>query len=106
MASEPLEYLPQHQSGSSTFLKTSLNQASRQSEFTSTLSQFAVNKEFTVHRQINQRLACASSSSLGSALNHSTLRTFEKSIVEQSHSNDFKALELILIMKNMKQRQI
>ena len=93
MASEPLEYLPQHKSGSSTFLKTS------------TLSQFAVNKEFTVHRQINQRLACASSSSLGSALNHSTLRTFEKSIVER-HSNDFKALELILIMKKMKQREI
>ena len=105
MASELLEYLPQHQSGSSTFLKTSLNQASRQSEFTSTLSQFAVNKEFTVHKQINQRLACASSSSLGSALNHSTLRTFEKSIVER-HSNDFKALELILIMKKMKQREI
>ncbi|XP_031281431.1 protein CPR-5 [Pistacia vera] len=61
-------------------------------------------KELVLHDQNNQ-LACASSSSLDSAINKNVLSTMEKSVIEQVRSNDLKALELGLVMKRLKLKE-
>ncbi|KAJ0096288.1 hypothetical protein Patl1_27479 [Pistacia atlantica] len=61
-------------------------------------------KELVLHDQNNQ-LACASSSSLDSAINKNVLSTMEKSVIEQVRSNDLKALELGLVMKKLKLKE-
>ena len=65
----------------------------------------SANRELTIHGQMSQQLACVSSRSLGSAMNHSALSTLEKSLSEQARSNDLKALELSLSMKKMKLKE-
>jgi hypothetical protein len=59
------------------------------------------NQELVLHGQINQ-VACVSPSAYSPAIGQSMLTTIEKSIKEQTRSNDLKTLELSLTMERMK----
>ncbi|XP_058735731.1 protein CPR-5-like [Vicia villosa] len=59
----------------------------------------------TLHRQSNQ-LACFPTISYGSGIsNNSMVSAAEKSVMEESRSNDLKALELALTMKKLKLKE-
>lgn len=51
--------------------------------------------------EINQQLACVSSSSV----NQSMFSTFERSVIEQTRSNNLKKFEIGLIMKKLKMKE-
>lgn len=51
--------------------------------------------------EINQQLACVSSSSV----NQSMLGTFQRSVIEQTRSNNLKTLEIGLTMKKLKMKE-
>lgn len=63
-----------------------------------------VSHSLTVPGQLNQ-MACFSLISSGTVINNSILSSFEKSVMEQSRSNDLKALELGLTMKKLKLKE-
>ncbi|PON50867.1 CPR-like [Trema orientale] len=63
-----------------------------------------VNLELALHGQRNQ-LSCVSPSPFGSVTNQSMLSTIEKSVMEQTRSNDLKTLELSLSMKKLKLKE-
>lgn len=52
-----------------------------------------------------QQLACVLPNQLGSGVNRSMLSTIERSVSEQTRSNDLKAYEISLIMKKMKLKE-
>ena len=58
-----------------------------------------MNNQIVLHGQMNQQLASASHSFVGSGCSQSILSTFDKSVMEQTRSNDLKALEIGLIRK-------
>lgn len=62
------------------------------------------NHELVLHGQINQ-VACVYPSTYGPAIGQSMLSTIEKSVVEQSRSNDLKTLELSLTMERLKLKE-
>ncbi|XP_059433041.1 protein CPR-5 isoform X2 [Corylus avellana] len=62
------------------------------------------NQELVLHGQINQ-VACVSPSTDSPAIGQSMLTTIEKSIKEQTRSNDLKMLELSLTMERMKLKE-
>ncbi|KAI8536084.1 hypothetical protein RHMOL_Rhmol10G0228600 [Rhododendron molle] len=64
-----------------------------------------LNRELALNDgEINQQLACVSSSSV----NQSMFSTFERSVIEQTRSNDLKTFEIGLTMKKlqMKEKQL
>lgn len=64
-----------------------------------------LNRELALNDgEINQQLACVSSSSV----NQSMFSTFERSVIERTRSNDLKTFEIGLIMKKlqMKEKQL
>lgn len=63
-----------------------------------------INLDLDLHRQTNQ-VICASSNPLGSATNQSMLCTIEKSVMEQTRSNNLKSLELGLTMRKLKLKE-
>ncbi|KAL2246553.1 UNVERIFIED_CONTAM: Protein CPR-5 [Sesamum indicum] len=70
-----------------------------------------MNRQLMLHDiQPEQRLACvsASTSSFNSGVNQTMLSTIEKSVMEQTRSNDLKTFEIGLIMKKLqlKERQL
>ncbi|CAK8578859.1 unnamed protein product [Lathyrus sativus] len=59
----------------------------------------------TLHRQSNQ-LVCLPTISYGSGINNNSMvSAYEKSVMEESRSNDLKALELALTMKKLKLKE-
>lgn len=62
------------------------------------------NLELALHGQRNQ-LNCVSLSPFGSMTNQSMLSTIEKSVMEQTRSNNLKTLELSLSMKKLKLKE-
>lgn len=62
------------------------------------------NRELALYGQINQ-LACVSPSTYSPAIGQSMLSTIEKSVIEQTRSNDLKILELSLTMDRMKLKE-
>jgi hypothetical protein len=62
------------------------------------------NHELVLHGQINQ-VACVYPSTNGPAIGQSMLSTIEKSVVEQTRSNDLKTLELCLTMERLKLKE-
>ena len=67
----------------------------------------SVDRGLTLHGQQNQ-MVCFSSTSSVSVIDNPVISTFEKSIVEQSRSNDLKEIELGLTMRklNLKETQL
>ncbi|KAA8546897.1 hypothetical protein F0562_003326 [Nyssa sinensis] len=64
------------------------------------------NRELALHNgQINQMLTCVSSSTQHSVINQSMLTTLEKSVMEQTRSNDLKTFEISLIMKKLRLKE-
>lgn len=61
-------------------------------------------RDLTVHEQSNQAV-CFSPTTSGSVTNNSMISTFEKSVMEQSRSNDLKAVELGLTMRKLKLKE-
>lgn len=64
----------------------------------------SMNCELALHRKVNQ-LTSISQSTAVPAMHDSTLTTFEKSVIEQSRSNDLKAVEIGLTMRKMKLKE-
>ncbi|KAF5183430.1 Cpr-5-like, partial [Thalictrum thalictroides] len=60
-----------------------------------------LNQELILHGELNQQLVCVTKRKVGSQCNGSMLNTFEKSVMEQSRSNDLKALEISLRMRQL-----
>ncbi|MED6149073.1 hypothetical protein PIB30_059030 [Stylosanthes scabra] len=63
-----------------------------------------VDRGLILHEQQNQLISFSQSSS-GSVIDNPVISTFEKSIVEQSRSNDLKAIELGLTMRKLKLKE-
>ncbi|XP_030496892.2 protein CPR-5 [Cannabis sativa] len=63
-----------------------------------------MNLELVLHGQRDQ-LSCVSSRPYGSVSNQSMLSTFDKSVMEQTRSNDLKTLELSLSMRKLKLKE-
>ncbi|MED6198017.1 hypothetical protein PIB30_062158 [Stylosanthes scabra] len=63
-----------------------------------------VDHGLVLHEQQNQLISFSQSSS-GSIIDNPALSNFEKSIVEQSRSNDLKAIELGLTMRKLKLKE-
>ncbi|KAG1363265.1 hypothetical protein COCNU_11G000920 [Cocos nucifera] len=61
--------------------------------------------QLVVHGHITQQLAHVSHGVGNPGLNQSILNTFDRSIMEQTRSNDLKAVELSLIMKKLQMKQ-
>lgn len=64
----------------------------------------SIGMELALHGQTNE-LSLVSRSPFESVNNRSTLSTMEKSMIEQTRSNDLKTLELSLTMKKLKLKQ-
>ncbi|KAJ0980988.1 hypothetical protein J5N97_009243 [Dioscorea zingiberensis] len=64
-----------------------------------------INNQLVIHRGLNQDLANVSERGISSGFNQSILSTFEKSVMEQSRSNDLKTVEISLIMKRLQLKQ-
>lgn len=64
----------------------------------------SLNNQLILHGGINQ-LSCVSNDLSGPQFNHSMLSTIEKSVVEQSRSNDLKAVEIGLMMRKIEMKQ-
>ncbi|XP_010245864.1 PREDICTED: protein CPR-5 isoform X2 [Nelumbo nucifera] len=65
----------------------------------------SINQDLILHGQINQQLACISSSTMGSGFNQSMVSTLKQSVIEQARSNDLKAFEIGLTMERMKLKE-
>ncbi|KAF9603960.1 hypothetical protein IFM89_039314 [Coptis chinensis] len=61
----------------------------------------AMNRELTLHGEMNQMLACVTERKSDFGMNGSMLNTFEKSVMEQARSNDLKTFEIGLLMKRL-----
>ena len=62
----------------------------------------SINQELALHdEEINQQLACVPRS----AVNQSMFSTLEKSVIEQTRSNDLKTFEIGLIMKKLQLKE-
>ncbi|KAH7520693.1 hypothetical protein FEM48_Zijuj08G0172300 [Ziziphus jujuba var. spinosa] len=64
----------------------------------------SVDLDLDQHRQTNQMI-CVSPSPLGSIINQSMRGTIEKSVMEQTRSNDLKSFELGLTMRKLKLKE-
>lgn len=64
----------------------------------------SMNCELALHRKVNQ-LTSISQSTAVPAMHDSMLTTYEKSVIEQSRSNDLKAVEIGLTMRKMKLKE-
>lgn len=64
-----------------------------------------VNNQIVLHGQMNQELASASHRFSGSGVGQSILSTFQKSVVEQTRSNDLKAFEISLISRKLQLKE-
>ncbi|XP_074564351.1 protein CPR-5-like [Curcuma longa] len=65
----------------------------------------SADNQFILHRDTNQQLANIHSSTRGIGFNQSILSTIERSVIEQTRSNDLKAVEIELIMKKLQLKQ-
>ncbi|XVF17143.1 hypothetical protein REPUB_Repub10bG0094100 [Reevesia pubescens] len=63
-----------------------------------------LNRELVIHGQVNQ-LVCVNPGT-SSVVNQSMLSTLEKFVMEQVRSNELKTLELGLIMKKLKLKEV
>ncbi|PIA55061.1 hypothetical protein AQUCO_00800065v1 [Aquilegia coerulea] len=61
----------------------------------------ALSQELILHGDLNEQLVCVTSGKVGSQYNGSMLNTYEKSVMEQARSNDLKALEINLRMRQL-----
>ncbi|KAL2528064.1 Protein CPR-5 [Forsythia ovata] len=65
-----------------------------------------INRQLILHDgHMNRQLACSSSTTSHSEVNQSMLSTLEKSVIEQSRSNDLKAFEISLAMKKLRLKE-
>lgn len=80
------------------------------SEMKENVNKILTSHELVLHdKRSEQQLACSSPSNSASSMNQfSMLSTIEKSVMEQTRSNDLKTFEIGLIMKKMqlKERQL
>ncbi|XP_068643403.1 protein CPR-5 isoform X2 [Aristolochia californica] len=61
--------------------------------------------QLVLHGKTNQQLACSSVATCGSGYGQSILGTWEKSIMEQTRSNDLKTVEISLNMQRLRLKQ-
>ncbi|ONK78443.1 uncharacterized protein A4U43_C02F18840 [Asparagus officinalis] len=61
--------------------------------------------QIVLHGQVNHELACASHRFGHASFNQSILNTFEKSVVEQTRSNDLKTYEIGLIRRKIQLKE-
>ncbi|CAA2990328.1 CPR-5 [Olea europaea subsp. europaea] len=65
-----------------------------------------INQQLVLHDgHTSQQLACSSSTTSHSEVNQSMFSTFEKSVIEQTRSNDLKAFEISLAMKKLQLKE-
>ncbi|KAG6509064.1 protein CPR-5-like [Zingiber officinale] len=65
----------------------------------------SADNQLILHRDRNQQLANIHSGTRGSGFSQSILSTIERSVIEQTRSNDLKAVEIELIMKKLQLKQ-
>jgi len=64
-----------------------------------------VRNQIVLHGQMNQQLASAYHSFVGAGFSKSILSTFDKSVMEQTRSNDLKAFEIGLIRRKLQLKE-
>ncbi|XP_022871772.1 protein CPR-5-like isoform X1 [Olea europaea var. sylvestris] len=65
-----------------------------------------INRQLVLHDgHTSQQLACSSSTTSYSEVNQLMISTFEKSVIEQTRSNDLKAFEITLAMKKLQLKE-